>query len=125
MVIIAGLCSRKFATSLPHFVATYAGDTLWALLAFMLIGLAFPRRSTLQVAAAALLFSVVVEISQLYHAPWIDAIRSTTPGALLLGFTFLWSDLLCYTAGVATGVVAEILWNRPRPTTSLHTHDSL
>lgn len=123
MVILAGLGSRKFAPSLPSFIADYAGDTLWALLVFLLIGLAFPRRSTLQVATAALLFSFAIEISQLYHDSWIDSIRSTTAGGLVLGFTFLWSDLLCYTAGVAIGVVVELLWNRTSPISSLRILD--
>ena len=48
----------------------------------------------------ALVFSYLIEISQLYHAPWIDAIRSTALGGLVLGFGFLWSDILCYTVGV-------------------------
>ena len=34
-----------------------------------------------------------VEESQLYHASWIDSIRGTTLGALVLGHGFLWSDL--------------------------------
>ena len=46
-------------------------------------------------------------MSQLYHAPWIDAIRDTLPGALVLGYGFLWSDLACYAAGVALGAGVE------------------
>lgn len=38
--------------------------------------------------------------SQLYHAPWIDSIRATSLGGLVLGFGFLVSDLICYTCGV-------------------------
>ena len=49
--------------------------------------------------------SVAVEISQLYHAPWIDSIRQTTLAALILGFGFLWSDLVCYAAGVSLGIL--------------------
>jgi hypothetical protein len=49
-----------------------------------------------------------VEVSQLYHAPWIDAIRQTRLGGWVLGFGFLWSDLACYAVGIATGAVAEL-----------------
>jgi len=55
----------------------------------------------------ALAFSVAVELSQLYHAPWIDSIRHTTIGGLILGFDFVWSDLVCYAVGVGIGVVIE------------------
>ena len=54
-------------------------------------------------ACVAMLFSLDVEISQLYHAPWIDSIRRTTLSGLLLGFGFIWSDLACYAVGVAIG----------------------
>ncbi len=39
--------------------------------------------------------------------PWIDSVRQTTIGGLILGFGFLWSDLACYAAGVGLGVVIE------------------
>ncbi len=52
-------------------------------------------------AALSLATAFVVELSQLYHAPWIDSIRQTTLGGLVLGFGFLWTDLLCYSVGIA------------------------
>ena len=52
-------------------------------------------------------FSVAIELSQLYHAHWIDSIRHTTLGGLILGFGFLWSDLACYAVGVGIGVIVE------------------
>ena len=62
----------------------------------------------------ALVFSYLIEISQLYHAPWIDAIRATALGGLVLGFGFLWSDILCYTVGVLLGIIVDGLlgWSR-------------
>ena len=108
LVIALGLASRQYAAVLPAFVAEYAGDTLWALMVFLIVGLLAPRWSSLRVAAAALAISFAVEVSQLYHAPWIDAIRDTRVGGLVLGFGFLWSDLACYTLGVALGVMLEI-----------------
>ena len=62
----------------------------------------------------ALVFSYLIEISQLYHALWIDAIRATTLGGLVLGFVFLWSDILCYTVGVLLGIIVDGLlgWSR-------------
>jgi len=53
-----------------------------------------------------------VEFSQLYQAPWIDMVRSTLPGRLILGSTFNWPDLPAYTLGVAMGVGVEFLFRR-------------
>src|SRR4051794_2335498 len=95
-----GLGSRRFAASLPGFVAAYAGDTLWALVAFLGFGFLLPRAKTRWVAALAICFSVLIEVSQLYRAAWIDSLRHTTLGGLILGYDFAWSDLACYAVGV-------------------------
>ena len=50
---------------------------------------------------------MLVEVSQLYKAPWIDSIRRTTLGGLVLGYDFVWSDLACYAVGVGLGVAVE------------------
>jgi hypothetical protein len=112
LVAILGIGSRRFSHVLPAFVAAYAGDTLWALAAFLAAGLILPRASTVVVALLAMAFSVAVELSQLYHAPWIDSIRQTTVGGLILGFGFVWSDLPCYAAGVVIGAGSEVLIRR-------------
>src|SRR3954452_5303236 len=108
LVVALGLGSRRHAEYLPGFVAAYAGDTLWALAAFLLIGLVMPRASTWRVALLALSFSAMIEVSQLYHAPWINSIRGTTVGGLVLGFGFVWSDLACYAVGVGLGLLIEM-----------------
>jgi Protein of unknown function (DUF2809) len=105
--VVLGIGSRRLHHILPKFVTAYAGDTLWAFAAFLGFGLLLPRASTWHVAALAATFSMLIEVSQLYHAPWIDAIRATTPGGLILGFSFVWTDLACYAAGVVLGVVFE------------------
>ena len=104
-----GIGSRRYAHDLPGFILAYAGDTLWALAAFLGFGLCLPRASTGTIAMLAMAFSVAIELSQLYHAPWIDSIRQTTLGGLILGFGFLWSDLACYAAGVGVGVILELI----------------
>jgi hypothetical protein len=47
----------------------------------------------------AMTFSVLIELSQLYDVPWIDSIRHTPLGGLVLGFGFFWSDFTCYALG--------------------------
>jgi Protein of unknown function (DUF2809) len=108
LVCLLGIGSRRYTHALPGFIAVYAGDTLWALAAFLGIGLILRRASTWTIACLAMGFSVAIELSQLYHAPWIDSIRQTTLGGLILGFGFLWSDLACYAVGVGLGVMIDI-----------------
>ncbi|GAB4014547.1 hypothetical protein GCM10028808_37320 [Spirosoma migulaei] len=89
------------------FVKTYVGDVLWALMVFFGFAFLFTRWPTKAIALATLIFSFSIESSQLYHAPWIDSLRATRLGGLVLGFTFVWSDMLCYSLGVLIGFVAE------------------
>lgn len=108
--IVAGLVSRQ----LP-WIPGWIGDVLWAATVYFVISALVPRVATWRRATAALIFSYLVEISQLYHQPWIDGIRATTLGHLVLGSTFVWTDLAAYTAGVT---LAAVLTLRRRPSSA-------
>lgn len=113
VVIPLGLLSRA-DLALPAFVVAHAGDALWALLVYLLVALLRPSFPAWQIGLAALGFAFAIELSQLYQAPWIDALRATLPGRLVLGQGFLWVDLLRYSAGVAAGIVLDGLLRAPR-----------
>lgn len=106
-VIAAGLLWRSRFIPMPQWLSNNGGDALWALMVFVGFGFLLPRASTLMVALLALTFAWGVEFSQLYHAAWIDAIRATLPGRLVLGSTFNWPDLLAYAVGIALGALVE------------------
>ncbi len=116
ITIIAGLLSRKFDAQLPDIVNCYLGDCLWAMMIYWGFGFVFKSFSILKIAKISLAFCYLIEISQLYHANWIDAIRHTTLGALALGFGFLWSDIIAYTLGIgiASGMEYLISYNSVR-----------
>lgn len=104
-----GLASRGSAAALPEFVRTYAGDILWATAAYWGLSLVMPQAARARRALGAFGVAVAVEISQLFHPAWLDALRRTRPGGWLLGFGFLWSDLACYAAGVMLAMAVDSL----------------
>lgn len=106
-VILLGLGSRKFSYYLPQLINTYLGDALWAMMIYLMWATVFKSKTILTISVASLLFCFSIELSQLYHALWIDSIRSTTLGGLVLGFGFLWSDILAYTIGIIAGACFE------------------
>jgi hypothetical protein len=114
LTMLLGLASRRYGPWLPRWVVAYAGDALWALLVFWLLGLLRPRWRSRGVASAAWCFAIAIEVSQLWHTPWLIALRHTTLGSLVLGQGFLWSDISCYTLGVLTGYLLERNWLTPR-----------
>lgn len=105
-VLLLGVASRRFLGQYA-FIKLYVGDGLWALMVFLGFAFVFRHRSTVTLAALAFGFSVGIELSQLYHAPWIDRLRATTFGGLILGYSFVWSDLLCYGLGVGIGALLD------------------
>ena len=111
IVMILGLLSRKIS-GLPKIIELYSGDILWALMVFLLFAFLFNKKSTIFIISWAIICSYSIEISQLYHAPWIDAIRNTVLGGLILGVGFLWSDLVCYTIGIIIGIIIDIMINK-------------
>jgi hypothetical protein len=107
ITIILGLLSRHI-NGIPLFI----GDILWGLMVYFIVRFLFINRTIKWVSIASLLFCYAIEFSQLYQAPWINNIRHTVIGGLVLGEKFLWGDILCYTVGISIGILAEKLIGR-------------
>jgi hypothetical protein len=107
-IVVLGLLSRKFS-----FVPLWVGDVLWATMIYFIVRFFFPRLSIGKVTLISIIISYAVEFSQLYKAPWIDNMRHTFPGRMLLGETFFWGDLVSYTVGILIGIAIDyILFKR-------------
>lgn len=109
VTMILGLASRKYGSLLPNFLREYSGDALWALMVYFGFSFVFIKLSINKRGIIALVFSFVIEFSQIYQGAWINKIRDTTLGALILGHGFLFSDLICYTVGITIGVIISIV----------------
>ncbi len=103
ITIVLGLASRHFKV-----VPLFVGDILWATMVYFMVRFLFINKPVSFIAIVSLLFSYAIEFSQLYHAPWIDAIRPSLFGRLVLGATFNWGDMICYAAGVGIGVLVDL-----------------
>lgn len=102
--IAAGLLSRKVPA-----VPAATGDACYALMMFFIVRFLCIHTSTGSVAVASTVTCFLIECSQLYQAPWIQAVRTTLPGRLILGQGFLWTDLAAYLAGIIVAVLVEKL----------------
>lgn len=102
-----GLPARLIQDRLPEWYTLYFGDYLWAMLLFFIFALTFRSMNTFKVAMIALVFTCLIEISQLFHPLWLEDLRSIKLFALVLGYGFLWSDIAAYTLGIFTGALVE------------------
>ena len=110
VVIILGVASRSYEDILPVFIGKYLGDVLWALMIYLIITFLFKKISTIKASLISLLICGGVEVSQLYQSEWINNIRDTVIGSLILGHGFLYTDLICYIVGIVLGFILEMLF---------------
>jgi hypothetical protein len=114
LTIVLGLASRKFSFALPFWLAKNAGDVLYAVMAFWLVGFLFPRLSTFCAALIAGAFCFGIELLKFVQTPWLVAARHSRAGALVFGSGFHWFNLLCYMIGAAAAIAAEIAFIKKR-----------
>lgn len=84
------------------------GSIAYELFWMMLVLFCFPRLSPLKVAIAVGFATCAIEFLQLWQPPWLQAVRATLPGRLVLGNTFAWSDFPPYFMGSFLGWI----WGR-------------
>ncbi|NQX70264.1 DUF2809 domain-containing protein [Paenibacillus alba] len=109
-----GLSSRKFSHVLPSFIASHAGDMLWASMVYFGFRCLFVKKSLIWAAALSLIFSYAIEFSQMYQAEWLVDLRQTVIGSLVLGTGFLKVDLIRYALGIILAYCVDILWFKSR-----------
>ncbi|WP_273324764.1 ribosomal maturation YjgA family protein [Vallitalea guaymasensis] len=98
IIIILGLLSREIK-GIPLFM----GDIFWAMMVFFILAFIFFNKNSSFIFILSIIITYIIEITQLYHRPWIDNFRKTSIGHILLGQGFLWSDLAAYLAGIIIG----------------------
>jgi hypothetical protein len=110
-IVTAGLALRKFGPGLGLSFAPvkYGGSILWGTMVFFAVAMAAPGQSRWRIGLISISIAVGVEQFRLVHAPWLDAFRLTTAGALLLGRVFSFWNMLAYGAGILLGMVLDRL----------------
>lgn len=109
LIIAAGLATRMWESRIPEFIAVHFGDALWACMIYCAIRLIIPHKRLEWALLCSFLFCMAIEFSQLYQAGWIQAIRGTTLGGLVLGHGFLPIDFVRYGAGILFVYAADRL----------------
>lgn len=106
LIIALGLPARFFQEYLPRWYVLYFGDFLWAMLIYFLYALIF-RLKIKQAFLIALFTAYAIEISQLFKPDWLEYLRSFKILALILGYGFLWSDIIAYSLGITVGALLD------------------
>ncbi len=115
-LIAAGLASRSgLAEAGPRWLVRHAGDALWAANLYFVLGLLRPSAARRSLLLATVLLCFAVECSQLLQPEWLESLRRTRLGALVLGHGFLWIDWLRYAVGALLALALDAaLWRGRR-----------
>lgn len=103
LIILLGLVSRQVAA-----IPLSTGDALWAMMIFFIVRFCLINANIRSIAWIGLLICYLVEFSQLYQEVWINNIRQTVLGHLILGQGFLWTDLVAYAVGILIAYFLDV-----------------
>ncbi|HEV7994083.1 MAG TPA: DUF2809 domain-containing protein [Gemmatimonadaceae bacterium] len=109
ITIAAGLMVHRNGHVLGAATQDVVGDALWAMMIVWAVGALAPTARLVVRGASALAICWLVELSQLYHTPGLDAVRRTLAGRLVLGSGFDPRDLVAYAGGVLVAMLLEHL----------------
>lgn len=112
VTIVVGLAVHVGPLPMSPRLRDATGDALWAMMMLWWIGVVLPFVLPMVRGALAFGVCVAVELSQLYHVPWLDAIRATMLGQLVLGSGFDSRDLVAYALGVLAASGLDRLLHR-------------
>jgi hypothetical protein len=107
IIICIGLYSKSMTGIITEVIDFK--DVVWAMMIYFLFRIVFINWSIIKVAVIGIFFSFMVEVSQLYHDDWIDKLRRTFLGELILGSNFVWGDLAAYLCGIGFGIITDYL----------------
>lgn len=80
-------------------LGSVAYETFWILLILLI----WPQGSIAKAAVAVFVATCALEVLQLWQPPFLQALRATLPGRLVLGNTFSWADFPTYAVGSFVG----------------------
>jgi hypothetical protein len=112
LLIPIGLGTKFYRGPFEQWVHLYAGDIFYPMFWYFLARFVWPRLPCLWGAVGVFGFCALIEVSQMWKPVFLQTLRQTFFGAVLLGSGFDWPDFLYYAVGV--GIAVGIEWGIAR-----------
>src|SRR5690242_13332703 len=100
LLVPLGVTTRRYHGFGASWVHAHAGDVAYAAFWFFVLQVLLPQLAIWKAAAADFLYCCLIEFSQMLHPPWLEALRRTLPGRLMLGSDFDPMDIADYAVGI-------------------------
>ncbi|GAB4320511.1 MAG: hypothetical protein Kow00127_12800 [Bacteroidales bacterium] len=112
LVTPIGFATKFYTGPAQQFVNTGLGGVLYEIFWCLLAGLFFAKTRPWKISLIVFLITSLLEVMQLWHPPFLEAIRSTFIGRTLIGTTFTMTDFPMYVAGSFLGYLLLVLTGR-------------
>ena len=100
-----GFATKVYTGPAAWWVNDYLGGVLYVIFWLLVALLIRPSLSPVKVAIGVFVVTSALETLQLWHPPFLEAIRATFLGQALIGTTFIPWDFLHYAVGCVLGVL--------------------
>lgn len=105
VLIPVGFATKFYHGPFQFWVENFLGGVLYEIFWCLVIAFFFPTTKPLWIAILVFSFTSILEILQLWHPQFLEAIRSTFLGRALIGTSFTWLDFPHYLLGCIIGIV--------------------
>jgi hypothetical protein len=99
ILILAGFYTKFYQGPGALWVHQSLGGLFYVIFWCVLVSLIFPGIRHLTIVIGVFLFTSLLEFLQLWHPNFLEVIRGTFPGAVILGTTFSLLDFVYYIVG--------------------------
>jgi len=103
--VVLGLATKVYTGPGETWVRFQAGGVFYVGFWTILVLVVWPGVSSATVAGAVVFVTCCVEVLQLWHPPFLEWVRSSWSGQLLLGNSFSWWDFPPYFVGGLIGYI--------------------
>jgi hypothetical protein len=103
LVTPLGFATKFYSGPLHAWVHDSMGGVLYEVFWCLAAAVFFPRVNIKKTAALIFTATCVLEILQLWHPPFLEAVRMTFIGRTLIGTSFSWLDFPHYLLGCLAG----------------------
>lgn len=112
LLIPLGLATKTYSGMGQQWINDYAGDILYEIFWCLFFFAIFYRKTAIDnIAILVFTCTCAIETAQLWSHPWLQTIRSSLLGRLLLGTTFSWWDFPHYLIGSVCGWLwLRLIW---------------
>lgn len=111
LAVPLGLATKFYSGPGAVWARAHGGGIFYEFFWVFLALAVWPRLRPLRAALAVLVVTSALEFLQLWHPPFLEAVRGTFLGHALIGSTFSWLDFPHYLVGcIAGGWIARLVF---------------